>query len=100
MLSWYRKNRPDVVRGILITNICHEKKHTPANFVLGAMMLNVVARPNFISYDLRHRGYFSIWLSTRLFSVDRFGWTVSSEEGMKISKEENAYPIFESVIPK
>ena len=24
---------------------------------------------------------------------------VSSEEGMKISKEENAYPIFESIIP-
>lgn len=100
MLNWYRKNRPDVVRGILITNICHEKKHTPSNFVLGAMMLNVLARPNFISYDLRHRGYFSIWLSTRLFGVARFGWTVSSEEGMKISKEENAYPIFESIIPK
>ncbi len=49
---------------------------------------------------LRHRGCFSIWLSTRLFSVARFGWTVSSEDGMKISKEENAYPIFESIIPK
>lgn len=36
MLNWYRKNRPDVVRGILITNICNEKKYTPSNFVLGS----------------------------------------------------------------
>lgn len=100
MLMWYRKNRPDIMRGVLITNICRENGVSVLNVALSAMLTNIISRPNFIAYDLRRRHFLPIWLCKVLFGIPRFGWTVKSEDAVKIAKSEKALPIFENIDPK
>lgn len=79
----------------------HEKKHTPSNFVLGCNDAQRRRQDRILSPTTSDTADIFRYGSQQGCSASRsFGWTVSSEEGMKISKEENAYPILSSVIPK
>lgn len=97
LLGWYRKNRPDVLRGMLYTDVWREKGKDPLNFMLSAMMLNVIARPHFVAYNFRCRNNLPIRLTADIFGAARFAWTVRNEDELK--QAEGAYVIFENVRP-
>lgn len=99
MLAWYKKKRPDIPRGVLITDICRENGLSIINFALSGMFTNILSRPNFIAYDLRRRNLLPIWICKKVFAIPRFGWTVKTEEAFEISKSERAFPIFEEIKP-
>ncbi len=99
LLSWYKKNRPDVIRGILTTNLCKSKKLTPLNFLLDLMALNVAARPDFIAYDHRYPNRTAVRICTKLYRAQQFVWTVRTGEEYAEAKENGANTIFEGFVP-
>ena len=80
LLSWYKKHRPDVMRGQLYTDVFREKGRTPLNFLLSCMALNVLSRPHFIAYDRSYERKLPVRLTTGMMRAKRFVWTVRREE--------------------
>lgn len=73
VLYWYRKNRPQVLRGQLSGP---ELDQGPfKDFFMKYLLFNFISRPDFIAYD--KRGGFSPWLLNRL-GLPTFSYTLLS----------------------
>ncbi|MBE6541999.1 MAG: glycerophosphodiester phosphodiesterase [Ruminococcaceae bacterium] len=99
LLSWYRKNRHDVVRGLLTTNLCKDKKTTPLNLALDIMVMNVLARPDFIAYNHRYPNRFVLKMITKIWRPETFAWTVREKESYDILHIKGERTIFEGFTP-
>jgi glycerophosphoryl diester phosphodiesterase len=102
LLRWFKKHRPQYVRGILVTNV---KKEEPSAFTLGAFCLthlltNFISRPDFISYDVKYQNSLSIYLCTRLFHATPFMYTIKKVEDYRFCKNHKIRPIFEQFLPQ
>lgn len=95
VLRWYRKHRPDVCRGQLASAFPKEAFHKQ---LLGCLLFNVMARPDFVSYDHKYVGHicrrFCVWLGA--FSV---GWTFTEPSALDRCKNQFSTYIFEGFIP-
>lgn len=80
LLFWYKKHRPEVMRGQLYTDVFREKGRTPLNFLLSCMALNVLSRPHFIACDRTYTSRLPVRLTTGVMGAKRFVWTVRREE--------------------
>lgn len=81
-LSWFKKNRPAVLRGQLSSNF---KKDDPAHkgvsyFALRFMLTNFISRPHFIAYNEKYKGNISAVLCRKLFGAPLFLWTVKGKD--------------------
>ncbi len=83
VLFWYRKNRPEIMRGQLSTTF---PKGEFKKKLLGALMYNFLARPDFISYEHIHGKYFFRRFCAFLggFPV---AWTLRSKEEIEGAKK-------------
>lgn len=100
LLSWYKKNRPDVTRGILSTRVCKEqKKVTPLNILLDMLWLNPMARPHFIAYDIRYGQRLPVFIAVRVFRKIPVVWTVRNMEDYKALDARGIHAIFERIRP-
>lgn len=99
-LWWYRKNRPQIFRGQLSTNFNIEN-HTldPFQFLFGKMVLNVISRPDFISYNWRFKNDPSLRLCRRLFGSDCAGWVIRSPQELASCQKTFQMYIFEDFLP-
>lgn len=98
-LGWFRKNRPQVIRGQLSAAFLRDPKTRGARYaVLHFFLLNFLARPDFIAYDLHHRDAGVIRILRRLFGVPLFGWTAKTEEEYAVRGFDTL--IFEGEIPE
>jgi len=79
VLGWYRKHRPEVMRGQLSTAFYHED---PAKRLLGTLLINVIGRPDFVSYEHTHCRNFFFRLSTLLGAMP-LGWTFKNKKELK-----------------
>lgn len=99
-LRWWKKNRPDVVRGQLVTNLIKKKDGTyskkPVDYLLSGLFLNVYSRPDFIAADGRMKNP-SVAVCEKIFGADKFIWTVKGNDERKTAAEAKSYPIFEYV---
>ena len=97
-LRWWKRNRPDVVRGQLVTDLRKKKDGTPSknpvDYLLSGLLLNVCSRPDFIAADGRMKNP-SVTVCEKLFGADRFVWTVKGNENRRAAAEKGTYPIFE-----
>ena len=85
-VAWFRKHRPSVVRGQLSTRLWKENgKRTLAYGIVQNLLLNFYARPDFIAYDVKHRGYVA-FLLCRLWRPYTLAWTVKDTETLKAAK--------------
>jgi len=100
-LGRVKKLAPNVMRGFLSQNFLSQKKYRSATyFLLQNLLLNVVCRPDFISY--KHSDYknASLRLVKALFKPATLAWTVRSK-----TEEDEAYlhgfdgVIFENYVP-
>ena len=96
LIGWYKTNRPDVYRGLLYTDVFREKSKSFLNLLLSCMMLNFLAHPHFIAYDVRYPNKLPVVLTTKLFGADHFIWTVRAEEERGKAGE---HMIFENITP-
>ncbi len=107
-LRWFKSNRPDVVRGILSADFYNyydpdaEVQVTGASaFVLSNMLANVIARPNFISYEVTGYRQPTFALVHKVTGVDCLAWTIRTPDELTLARSEGAQGIvFDSFIPK
>ena len=100
-LIWYKKNRPDVFRGQLCTNFNKENKNCSLPFfLLGKMLSNIAARPDFIAYNWVYRNDMSRKICCNFYHALSVGWTIRSQEEMDMCRKDFKLFIFENFIPK
>lgn len=100
-VRWYRKFRPDVVRGILSMNYWKKEEYRgkALYLLLTMLMMNVVARPDFIAYCHSDAGNVSRRLCRKLGALS-VAWTIQSKEEYEKAKPHFDLFIFDSFILK
>lgn len=98
-LRWFKKHRPQVVRGQLSTAFGKKRdgKRNFLHFFLRHLLLNFLSRPHFISYEHIYYGV-SVRLC-RLFGAVTACWTPQSGEECDQAKPHYDFFIFEGFEP-
>ena len=100
-VAWYKKNRPQVIRGQLSSSFSEPGKPEKFTYMLVHYLLtNVIARPDFIAYDHKHKHNISRVLCHRCFKALSVAWTVKSQQELDACKDDFDLFIFEQFIPK
>lgn len=97
-VRWYRKNRPEVVRGQLSENFM-QTTPSPLFFLLGHLLFNFLTAPDFIAYNYKHANSLSRILCRKLYCCLSVAWTIRSREQLEQSKSHFDLFIFEDFIP-
>jgi len=83
----YKKFDRTVARGILSCNFGKVKKHQlPLAKVLENLLMNFIARPDFVAYQFTDGKKLSVRLN-RLFGAKTVAWTISTEEELQKAKK-------------
>lgn len=101
MVQWFRKNQPQVIRGILST--CYddvEEVTKLQGFALGALMTNFLTKPDFIAYSFEYRHKFPFVLCRSLFHPMTAAWTITDKEQETTALKTFDTCIFEQYYPK
>lgn len=94
-LFWFRRNRPLIPRGQLVTNFFRECPSMPRwqKWLMRPLITNVWTNPHFFALDQRYRHtLFFRFLAKR---KPTFGWTFRSKEEMREAKGAFDFYIFE-----
>lgn len=96
LLREMKKRLPNAFCGLLYTNVCKAKKKTSVlNVMLTLMAFNFLCKPNFIAYCQNDRHSFPVWVTTKLFRVPKFVWTVKGETELDSAHKNGEFAIFE-----
>ena len=99
-VRWYRKHRPDVIRGQLTFGLV-KPSQMPKNLItrlLASQIGNVLGRPDFMACE--HETDHSVPLRlVRLFRPNLAAWTVRSQSDMDRLKGRYEIQIFEKFMP-
>lgn len=101
-LMWYRKHRPEVLRGQLSGNLAKETKNPKLKWVytlVTYLLTNVLTRPDFIAYDHRYVGNLSRRVCRWLGALS-VTYTIKSTERYEKVKNDFDLFIFDSCILK
>lgn len=98
---WFKKNRPDVVRGQLSQNFIknNENLSLPLRVILTLLIFNFINQPDFIAFKFEDRAFLSNKISKGFWKMKSFVWTIKSAEDMKTAEEEGNAVIFENFEP-
>ena len=94
---WYRKNRPDVLRGQLSEEFFREEKNKGKHILTLAsfLLFNFAGRPDFIAYNHLHADNISRRICKMLGALS-VTYTIKSSEEYKINKKNFDLFIFDS----
>ena len=100
-LRWFRKHRPEVARGQLLTRFKPEDADLPRALFFAAenLLSGFLSRPDFIAYDWLHRRNFSLRFAQKLFRFPEFNWTVTDRRTYSKLKKDGVLCIFENFVP-
>lgn len=99
-VRWYRKNRPDVVRGQLSMDFTKHKKYkAPYYAAMTFLLSNFITRPDFIAYNHIDEKNISRRLCKKLGGMS-VAYTVKNQEAYEKVKEAFDLFIFDSFILK
>ncbi len=95
-ISWWRKNKKEAVRGILSCKMPADEflKSRAKNFILENMLLNVIARPDFIAYSIGSRKQPSFRIA-RAMGGFPVAWTARGTKDIELAKKDFKAIIFE-----
>ena len=101
VVRWFRENRPRVLRGQLATNFFREPNqlNVPTRFLLTNLLLDYLAKPDFIAYDRRYAKGLSFRLCRALFQPTCAAWTVKSQTQLDEARDSFSVYIFDSFFP-
>ena len=101
-LMWYRFHRPDIVRGQLSGNLTRENDGTNLLlcFLVKYLLVNVLARPDFLSFCYKDTANVSFYLNRHLFHVPAFAWTIDNPGSYQACHGKFDSYIFEGFLPK
>ena len=92
MVRWFRKNAPDVIRGILSKRFENGEVEPILRGPLSALMANFLCRPDFIAYQHSDHSQ-PFFRLCRLFKPMTVAWTIRSK-----MDETAAMPYFDTII--
>ena len=98
-MLWYRRHRRHVCRGQLSSNYFRQHGNNALRSVAALLILNVISRPDFISYDMRFHDTLPLRLCSFLGAV-RAGWTFKSVSEMNKLRKSFDIFIFEGFLPE
>lgn len=100
-VQWFKKNRPEVIRGLLVSPFWQKKGYPlSAQLAVNLLLANLLARPDFVAYDIQRRQNAAFRLCKRMFGVQEVSWTVRTPEDFKKIRSEGGIPIFEHFDPR
>ncbi len=100
VLLWYRKNRPDIVRGQLSMNFSREeKKFGPHYFTMHHLLPNFLTRPDFIAYDWHGRNGIALTLCRKVYHCQTYAWTIKNQTELNRCRGHFDHFIFEGFEP-
>lgn len=98
VLAWVRKHRPEVGRGQLATAA---GPNPMLAFLLKNLLLNVLGRPHFISYEYDKMARVpSNWICWKFFGCRMYVWTVPTQREQERFSRKEVSSIFEGYVPK
>jgi glycerophosphoryl diester phosphodiesterase len=101
-LMWYKKNRPDIVRGQLSTDFIKEKIEGSKvqYFILKHLLFNFLTKPDFIAYQHEYKRQLSFSICRRIYRTRTAAWTVKSDEELESCRRYFNWFIFDSFLPE
>ncbi len=101
IVRWFRKNRPDIVRGQLMERLQKGSGglSAPQAFFGRNLMTNFSTRPHFEAYDFHNRDVLSLHAARRVFGMQEVSWTLRKEEDYRKAKALGNLCIFEGFLP-
>ena len=101
-LAWYRKHDPAILRGQLSEDYSQEEIRLPGliRFILTNMLLNFLARPDFISYNHRDKKKHSFRICRKLFKGKTAAWTIKTQGELEAARDMFDVFIFDSFLPE
>ena len=96
VVSWYRKNYPEVIRGQLSMRFFKDNgdAFNWKYFAIEHLLTNVIARPDFVAYDYRGRSSLGFRLNKVLGAMP-VTWTIKSQEVLDEVRKDFKMYIFE-----
>lgn len=99
-VRWYRKHRPQVIRGQLSSDFNEPgKRESIAMGMVHYLLFNFLCKPDFIAYDHHHKKNISRTLCQRLYGALSVAWTIRSQQELEESRDAYSLFIFEGFIP-
>lgn len=100
IVRWFRKNRPEIIRGQLMERLKKGGSLTAFQAFCGRNLLtNYLTRPHFEAYDFHARDVFALQVAKKLFGMQEVSWTLRTEGDYKKAKAMGNLCIFENIIP-
>lgn len=100
VVRWFRKNRPDTIRGILASDYLHVKNKTlTQKLLVSNLLFNAYCKPDFISYNHEYSKKTALRICRSLFKCNTACWTIRSNEALDSMKDEFDIFIFELFNP-
>ncbi len=96
-VKWYRKNRPEVLRGQLSENFTKDGKKGIQMFMMSYLLVNVIGRPDFVAYRHKDAGNISRCLC-RFLGALSVTYTIKNQEQYEKAKPHFDLFIFDSCI--
>ena len=99
---WFRKNRPDIIRGQLTKNYFKNKASKlpwVIKFILTNQMFNFLTRPDFVAYMYADRRTLSDTIVRKLWKTPSVTWTLKNRREYNTAVAEGRVPIFENFEP-
>ena len=91
-LNWMKKNYPEVIRGQLSTSFARDGMHALKYFAIENLFTNCIAKPDFISYNHKYSGNFSLRVVRHVYKTPTFAWTLrTSEQWSKCADRFDSY---------
>lgn len=94
ILRWFCKNRPSYIRGQLSSVLKGEKISILKKFLLQSLIVNLISRPNFVSYNYV---YLNLWIKfiSLISNIPIIVWTVHDADTAKKVRRKVQNIIFE-----
>ena len=102
LLRALKKQAPDVVRGLLSTDLIKEKRKGSKllNFALSALLTTFLCRPAFHAWDAHHPRRLALRVGIRLFGAASVVYTIRDKAAYDRYMSQGIYPIFEGFLPE
>lgn len=101
VVLWYKKNRPEIIRGQLSTNYLKSKtkQNKIFSFLLQNLFFNFITKPNFISYNYQYHENLSLVICKKLYKITTIAYTIPSKAVLDSYFKSFDLFIFENFIP-
>ena len=100
-ILWYRIHNKTVMRGQLSSMFLRDKEvgNKFLFFLMQNLLLNWLAKPDFIAYNYKYRRSISFYMCSKIYRPYTFAWTVRSEQARHECEGYFEYIIFEHFCP-